>query len=175
MDPTKLGKVLSLAASDNEAEALRAMQTAKRMLARAGLDFVDLANLVTAPEETGDSEAIDELREKLVLLRREIRQLKAENRRLRGGASVPDLKADAAPQLATERAAREQAEADRAQLAAEVRRLKAAAATMEGELRRSEHERFRVAAEARKNALAGIRRPVPRRSFRKSESQYSLF
>ena len=96
MDPTKLGKVLSLAASDNEAEALRAMQTAKRMLARAGLDFVDLANLVTAPEETGDSEAIDELREKLVLLRREIRQLKAENRRLRGGASVPDLKADAA-------------------------------------------------------------------------------
>jgi len=81
-------KVLSLAASDNEAEPARAMQIAKRMLEAAGLDFVDVANLIVEPAACAESEAIETLRDKLAQLRRESRQLKSENRHLRSGSSA---------------------------------------------------------------------------------------
>lgn len=180
MDPSKFAKVLSLAASDNEAEALRAIQTAKRMLAGVGLDFVDLANLVTRPGGGHEAETVDALRETIALLRRENRQLKGENRRLRAGSSIPrqggaEEIIEAERRLATEREARLLAEAASTQLAAEIRCLKAAAASMKDALARGELERYRGIAEARKLALAAVRGPVPRRSSRGREGQYSLF
>jgi hypothetical protein len=172
MDPRKFGKILSLAASDNEAEALRALHVAKRMLDGAGLDFVDLAHLVTTTED-GDSEAIAELQERLALLRRENRQLRGENRRLRSAtpASAPEGSRDlttAERQLAT-------AIEDAARLAAEVRRLTAAATHLRDELERSEHERYRLVAEARMDALVQAKRPTLGKSVRKVISQYTLF
>ncbi|MDR3519118.1 MAG: DUF2786 domain-containing protein [Azospirillaceae bacterium] len=43
MDYEKLAKILALAGSDNSGEATSALRMATQMLARAGLDFVDLA------------------------------------------------------------------------------------------------------------------------------------
>lgn len=43
MDVQKLAKVLALAASDNETEAVQALRTAKRLLDGHGADFVELA------------------------------------------------------------------------------------------------------------------------------------
>jgi chromosome segregation ATPase len=200
MDALKFGKILSLAASDNEAEALRAIQAAKRMLTAAGLDFVDLANLATAPAEIEESGALADLREKLLQLRRENRQLKGENRRLRASRPIPELggardieKADR--RSAAEKAARERAEVacaqlteligrlekereiagqEAARLTAEVRRLNAAAAHQDSELQRSKNAYDRLAAEVRKLSLEHACRPKPRRTRHASEGQYSL-
>ncbi|CAA7627387.1 hypothetical protein MCP1_640004 [Candidatus Terasakiella magnetica] len=158
MDCVKFAKVLSLAASDNEAESVRAMQIAKRMLEAAGLDFVDVANLVVAPAACAESEAMETLRDKLALLRRENRQLKGENRRLRSDSATPT-----------------QEDTQIARLAAEVRRLTATSDYLSGELERSEYERYRIAAEARKVPLVKAASPIPRRSCRSSEGQYKLF
>lgn len=96
MDTTKLAKVLARAASDNEAEAVRALHLAKRILAGMGLDFVDIANLMTEAPAPDNSTELDDLKARLLELRREVRQLKGENRRLRSGAPAPT-----APMIAT--------------------------------------------------------------------------
>lgn len=50
----KLSKLLALASSDNEAEALAAMRKAKSLLAAAGMDFKDVAEKMKgAPKGTG--------------------------------------------------------------------------------------------------------------------------
>jgi hypothetical protein len=187
MDPRKFGKILSLAASDNEAEALRALQVAKRMLDGAGLDFVDLAHLATATEAGGEAELVAELQESLARIRRENRLLKVENRRLRTAtpATAPECDRDVADvklKLAAERSARARAEAERlavaeeaARLAADIRQLTAACSHLKCELERSEHERYRLVAEARRDAFAPAKRPGLCKSARTPMSQYRLF
>jgi hypothetical protein len=170
MDPIKFSKILSLAASDNEAEALRALQAAKRMLEAAGLDFVDVANLVVAPDETDDSELIADLRQRVARLRQENRQLKGENRRLRGSSPTP----------ASELTARIEAERlaalnEATRLAAEIRRLTLVTTHLNSELERTEQHGYRLVAEARKDALTQANRPAPhRRLARTLEGQYRL-
>ncbi len=93
MDAQKLAKVLALAASDNEAEALHALRTARRLLDGHGLDFVALAGRLT----DGNDEA---LKDAVFDLRNEVRYLRAENEKLRqtrsnAGAPTPSF-ADAA-------------------------------------------------------------------------------
>ncbi|WP_173979047.1 hypothetical protein [Magnetospirillum sp. UT-4] len=187
MDPTKFGKILSLAASDNEAEALRALQVAKRMLDGAGLDFVDLAHLATSTEEGGEAEAIAELQESLARIRRENRLLKVENRRLRTAtpATAPECARDVADverKLAAEMSARARAEAERlaadedaVRMAAEIRQLAAACSHLRCELERSEHERYRLIAEARKDSFTPPKRPGLCKSARTPMGQYRIF
>ena len=74
--------------------------------------------------------------------------------------------------LETERLA---AEIETTLLVAEARRLDAAVAYLSGELKRSEHECGRLAAEVQKRVPARSPRPTPRRSDRKTEGQFSLF
>lgn len=93
MDAQKLAKVLALAASDNEAEAVHALRTARRLLDGHGMDFVALAARLG---EGGD----EALKDAVFDLRNEVRHLRAENEKLRQGrpasaASAPNL-ADAA-------------------------------------------------------------------------------
>lgn len=45
MDPDKLAKVLAMAESDHQGEALSALRAARIMLSRAGLSFRDLAQM----------------------------------------------------------------------------------------------------------------------------------
>jgi chromosome segregation ATPase len=199
MDSIKFAKILSLAASDNEAEAARALQAAKRMLITAGLDFVDVANLIATPANAPDTAIVDDLQEQLWRLTRENRLLKSENRRLRTESSVAKpTPANTTPvaeierRLAVETAVRRRAEAtcvqlagqiaqleeaqqvaaaETARMASELRRLKAAAAHLNGELERSETERYRLAAEAREWALAQIqRRQIDKARRMRSES-----
>lgn len=82
MDFSKLAKVLALAASDNDTEALHALRTARRLLESEGADFVELARqLAQGGSDDGmDREALEDA---VFDLRNEIRHLRAENERLR--------------------------------------------------------------------------------------------
>lgn len=79
MDTQKLAKVLAMAASDNETEALHALRTARRLLDGHGSDFVALANRL-ADSGTVQAEVLEDA---IFDLRNEIRHLRAENERLR--------------------------------------------------------------------------------------------
>ena len=80
MDAQKLAKVLAMAASDNETEALHALRMAKRLLASQGLDFVALAARLNVDAGIAAAEALEDA---VFELRNEIRHLRAENERLR--------------------------------------------------------------------------------------------
>lgn len=81
MDIQKLAKVLALAASNNDTEAVQALRTAQRLLDAQGLDFVELARRVAE-----GSPAVNEALEDAVFdLRNEIRHLRCENERLKQG------------------------------------------------------------------------------------------
>lgn len=87
MDIQRLAKVLALAASDNEAEAVGALRTANRLLEAAGQDFVALAARLTAPPDPADYQAVlDEMDDALLGLRTENHRLRTENQRLRDAA-----------------------------------------------------------------------------------------
>lgn len=86
MDFAKLAKVLALAASDNQAEALHALSTARRLLEADGADFVELARRLADPPQPAENEAMEDA---IFDLRNEIRHLRAENERLRQGRGAP--------------------------------------------------------------------------------------
>lgn len=131
MDAQKLAKVLALAASDNETEALHALRTARRLLDSHGSDFVDLSNRLAGG---GASEALEDA---VFDLRNEVRHLRGENERLRqgrpapGGATVPPSFQDAARDAAE--LIRLRAELDT--LRAEVLRLQAHEITVQEQFR----------------------------------------
>jgi chromosome segregation ATPase len=83
MDARKLAKVLALAGSDNESEALHALRTARRLLEGYGTDFVGLAGRIAA---SAGGEALEDA---VFDLRNEVRRLRAENERLRRTAPAP--------------------------------------------------------------------------------------
>ncbi|HLO78191.1 MAG TPA: DUF2786 domain-containing protein [Magnetospirillum sp.] len=85
MDLEKIGKVLALAASDNDAEALHALRTARRLLEAHGADFVELARRIGGDD--GVSRAV--LEDAVFDLRNEVRQLRAENERLKQTRAMP--------------------------------------------------------------------------------------
>lgn len=84
MDLQKIAKVLALAASDNEAEALHALRTAKRLLDAEGADFVELANRLG-----GDGVSRAALENAVFDLRNEVRDLRCENERLKQARGLP--------------------------------------------------------------------------------------
>lgn len=104
MDSQKLAKVLALAASDNESEAVQALRTAKRLLESQGGDFVELAQILAqglpyasaSPDFAAETEALED---EVFDLRNEIRHLRAEIQRLRQDRSGSGPAA-AAPSLA---------------------------------------------------------------------------
>ncbi len=75
MASDRIAKVLALAASDNEAEALHALRTAQRLLAAEGIDFVELSRRLIAGDE---SEALTAMEDELFDLRAEVRRLRGE-------------------------------------------------------------------------------------------------
>lgn len=94
MDARKLAKVLAMAASDNEVEAVHALRMARRLLGAQGVDFVEVARRVAqggpSPAEAGSAQArCEDLEDALFDLRNEIRHLRAENERLRQGRGTP--------------------------------------------------------------------------------------
>lgn len=102
MDLQKIAKVLALAASDNESEALHALRTAKRLLQAEGADFVELANRV-AGTDGGVSRAA--LEDAVFDMRNEIRDLRAENERLKQGRGGGPLSAEPSSMFDAARAA----------------------------------------------------------------------
>ncbi|OAN50280.1 metalloendopeptidase [Paramagnetospirillum marisnigri] len=88
MDVQKLAKVLAMAASDNDAEALHAVRTAKRLLDNAGLDFVALASRLSDSGPVVPPTRLEDLEDTVFDLRNEIRHLRSENERLRQGQPV---------------------------------------------------------------------------------------
>ncbi|MBI3445889.1 MAG: DUF2786 domain-containing protein [Magnetospirillum sp.] len=91
MDVQRLAKVLAMAASDNEAEALHALRTAGRLLDGAGLDFVALAGRLAESGPVISSTRLEDLEDTVFDLRNEIRHLRSENESLRrsGPAAAP--------------------------------------------------------------------------------------
>jgi chromosome segregation ATPase len=122
MDLQKIAKVLALAASDNEAEALHALRTAKRLLEAEGADFVELANRL------GDGAGRNALEDAVFDLRNEVRTLRAENERLKQGRGMPS-------------AAEPSSMFDAARAASDVIRLRAELSELTGTL---EHERTQL-------------------------------
>lgn len=150
MDTEKLGRILALAASDTEVEAMRALQAAKRMLAAADLDFLDLANLLMAHEDSAETEMLAELEETLRQLRRDNRHLKMENRRLRADSlrAPPESTSEIAwmeRQLAAERLARSRIEAIHIRLTEQMERLETERQVLVGENARLATEIARLA------------------------------
>lgn len=92
MDPDKLAKVLAMAESDHQGEALSALRAARIMLSRAGLSFRDLAQvarsggpaaepppIIVTPVEEPRAPVRPPPPDELVLsLRRQVRELEAE-------------------------------------------------------------------------------------------------
>lgn len=126
MDLQKIAKVLALAASDNESEALHALRTARRLLQAEGADFVELANRVGG----GDGASRAALENAVFDMRNEIRDLRAENERLRQGRGGP-LSAEPSSMF------------DAARAASDVIRLRAELAALAETL---EHERGQLQA-----------------------------
>ena len=85
MDVQRLAKVLALAASDNDAEALHALRTAGRLLEGAGLDFVALASRLADGGPVVSATRLEDLEDSVFDLRNEIRHLRSENEKLRQG------------------------------------------------------------------------------------------
>ncbi|KAF0223534.1 MAG: Membrane protein related to [Rhodospirillaceae bacterium] len=130
MDAQKLAKVLAMAASDNETEALHALRTARRLLDSHGTDFVGLAKRLAG------GEAAEALEDAVFDLRNEVRQLRSENERLRQGR--PATAAAVAPSF--QDAARDAAELIRLRaeldgLRAEMLRALAHEATLQEQFR----------------------------------------
>lgn len=105
MDAQKLAKVLAMAASDNEVEAVHALRTARRLLDAFGIDFVEVARRVADQGPAGagtDKAQLEDLEDAVFDLRNEIRHLRAENERLRQGRgpSEPISLAEAAKEAA---------------------------------------------------------------------------
>ena len=117
MDVQKLAKVLALAASDNDAEALHALRTAKRLLDGHGADFVELARRLSEGEP-GRAAETDSLHDAIFDMRNEIRHLRAESERFRQGRAPV---AEPIPPSSFQDAAKEAAAAIR--LRAELARL----------------------------------------------------
>lgn len=85
MDFSKLAKVLALAASDNEAEAMHALRTARRLLETENSDFVELARHLAEGAHAAAGVDREVLEDAIFDLRNEIRHLRSENERLRQG------------------------------------------------------------------------------------------
>lgn len=129
MDVQRLAKVLAMAASDNETEALHALRTASRLLEGAGLDFVALAGRLSESGPVVSTTRVEDLEDAVFDLRNEVRHLRTENERLRQGKPVSPLTApnlaDAASALrlqveldaARQQLARHGADAEAAELA----------------------------------------------------------
>jgi hypothetical protein len=83
MDVQRLAKVLALAASDNDAEALHALRTAGRLLEGAGLDFVALASRLADGGPVVSTTRLEDLEDTVFDLRNEVRHLRSENEKLR--------------------------------------------------------------------------------------------
>ena len=98
MDVQKLAKVLAMAASDNDAEALHALRTAGRLLEGAGMDFVALAERLAGSGPVVSVTRLEDLEDTVFDLRNEVRHLRSENERLRKG--LPVGPASATPNLA---------------------------------------------------------------------------
>lgn len=176
MDVQKLAKVLALAASDNDSEALHALRTARRLLDVHGYDFVELARHVSIGRPQVASQAgMEELEDTVFDLRNEIRHLRAENERLR--QVKPQVPADpvSLAQAADNAAAAIRLRAEMADLRdtldlerSETLRLRAAemglreqlmealaeAGRMSARIEDLEARRLRVEAENRRNATA---------------------
>lgn len=99
MDVQRLAKVLALAGSDNDAEALHALRTAGRLLDGAGLDFVALASRLAEGGPVVSATRLEDLEDTVFDLRNEVRHLRAENEKLRRGV-VPSATASLDPGLA---------------------------------------------------------------------------
>lgn len=96
MDAQKLAKVLAMAASDNETEALHALRTARRLLDAHGVDFVEVARRVAEGAPGTDPAHAEALEDAVFDLRNEIRHLRAENERLKQGRPGPQPAAEPA-------------------------------------------------------------------------------
>ena len=85
-----MSKLLALASSANDQEALAALRAARRMLAAEGIDFVDLAALI---QDGGRTEALEE---ELETVRQRLQQTQAALHSLRqrrdGTAAERDLR-----------------------------------------------------------------------------------
>ena len=157
MDAQKLAKVLAMAASDNETEALHALRTARRLLDGHGLDFVELAGRLSG---AGD----EALKDAVFDLRNEVRALRAENERLRqgrpavpaGAPSLHDAARDAAElirlraELDGARAEAQRAQMHEATLQEQFRQALAEAGELGLRLSEAESRRMRLEAENRR-------------------------
>lgn len=160
MDAQKLAKVLAMAASDNETEALHALRTARRLLDSHGTDFVGLAERLAGG---GASEALEDA---VFDLRNEVRHLRCENERLRQGRpatgapvtppSFQDAARDAAElirlraELDTIRAEMLRVQAHEATLQEQFRQALAEAGALGLRLSEAESRRMRLEAENRR-------------------------
>lgn len=72
---SRLARLLARASSDNDAEAIAAVRAARTILAKSGLDFVDLAEALE--QHSAVVETVADLKDTVSALRADMRRLKA--------------------------------------------------------------------------------------------------
>ncbi|MEI6559708.1 MAG: hypothetical protein WCO00_14995 [Rhodospirillaceae bacterium] len=142
-----MSKLLALASSPNDQEALMALRSLRRLLAAAEMDFIDLGNLLAG---TTRSEALEE---DLEVVRRQLRQaqiaLRAARAGERGDQTARELR-QRVRQLDAENQALK-AELDRQ--SEELAEWRTAHSVLDTTLRRSSQERLQLRSKLRQKQL----------------------
>jgi len=147
MHMDRMSKLLALASSPNDQEALSALRSARRLLAAAGMDFLDLGNLLR-----GDGRA-EELEQDLETTRRQLRQAQLALRSIRG-AGPGDAALREMRQRLRQLAAENQAlKAELELRTEELEAWQAAHSALDTTLRQSSHERLQLRSRLRQQQM----------------------
>lgn len=147
MHMDRMSKLLALACSPNDQEALAALRSVKRLLATDEMDFVDLANLL---REKGRTE---ELKHDLEATQRDLRQARAELRSARdnGGRNqtVSELRQQVRQLTAENQALKTELDA----ISEELDELQTAHVALDTTLRQSSQQRVQLRSKLRQKQM----------------------
>ncbi len=143
----RMSKLLALASSPNDQEALAALRSLKRLLAKDEMDFVDLANLVR------NNRQAEELENELEATRQQLRQAQLALRTARSGNQDNQVVRDLRQQVRKLTAENMTLKDDLNACSGELDELQAAHNALDTTLRQSSQERLHLRSKLRQKQM----------------------
>ena len=147
MNIDRMSKLLALAGSPNDHEALAALRSLKRLMATDEMDFVDLATLVH------ENRRVEELESDFEATRRQLRQTQLDLRTARNGNQGNQVVRELRQQVRKLTAENEALKADLDACADERDELQAAHDALDTTLRQSSQERIHLKSKLRQKQM----------------------
>ncbi|MEI8394457.1 MAG: hypothetical protein WCF85_06960 [Rhodospirillaceae bacterium] len=147
MNIDRMAKLLALASSPNDQEALAALRSVKRMLDADEMDFVDLADLF---RESGRAEALER---DLESARRQLRQAQLALRTPRAAGEATQATQELRRQIRKLTAENQTLKADLNARTEELEEWQAAHSALDTTLRQSSQERFQLRSKLRQKQM----------------------